>query len=193
MENISKNIRIIAVSGRIASGSTTLAKQLAIKLDWKHIEGGEIFWEAIRQKMQLLPKDTNLRPDEEDVLFDSQLKKILNEDRGLVLETKLAGFNAQGIKDIFKILVICEDDMGEDQTQIRIDRLVNREGISVDKAKEEVIEREQNDLAKWQRLYAKNDPSWTYYKKEYYDLVINTYFSNKEEALNIALETLKEE
>lgn len=185
------SIRIISVSGRIASGATTLAKQLAEKLGWKHIEGGEIFWEAVRKKMQLSNKDTNLRPDSEDVLFDSQLKKILKDDSNVVLETKLAGFNAQGVDGIYKILVICENEKGDDQTQIRIDRLVNREGISIDKAKEEIIERENGDLKKWQRLYAENDNTWTYLNKKYYDLVINTYTSNKEEALNQTLKALK--
>lgn len=184
------SIRIIAISGRIASGSTTLAKQLAEYLSWKHIEGGEIFWEAIRKRLQLDNKDTGLRPDEEDILFDRQLKNILQNDSDLVLETKLAGFNAQGIEGIYKILVICEDKNGRDQTEIRIDRLVNREGISVEKAKEEIIEREDSDLAKWRKLYGNGDPNWTYLKKEYYDLVINTYETNKEMALKRVLETL---
>lgn len=183
-------IRIIAVSGRIASGSTTLAKQLAQQLGWRHIEGGEIFWEAVRERMQLSPKDTNLRPDEEDVLFDKQLKKILQEDKNLVLEAKLAGFNAQGVDGIYKILVICEDPNGADQTQIRIDRLVNRENISVEKAKEEVLEREKNDISKWQRLYANGDPNWSYLDRKYYDLVINTFQHNKTDALNVALKAL---
>jgi cytidylate kinase len=184
------SIRIIAVSGRIASGSTTLAKRLAQYLDWKHIEGGEIFWEAVRQHMQLAPKDTSLRPDEEDLLFDEQLKKIIREDKNIILETKLAGFNAQGVDGIFKILVICEDEHGNDQTQIRIDRLVNREEISVEKAKEEVIEREKNDIEKWQRLYANGDTNWTYMNRGYYDLVINTFLLNREQSLQKVLETL---
>lgn len=187
----SDTIRIITVSGRIASGSTTLAKELAKDLGWKHIEGGEIFWEAIRKKLTLNPKDTNLRPDEEDVLFDKQLKHILENDSGIVLETKLAGFNAQGIKGIFKVLVICEDDEENDQTQIRIDRLVNREGCTVDEAKMEVIERERNDLEKWRKLYAHDDPDWTYYSKSYYDLVINTYHLGKVEALRAVLSAVK--
>lgn len=183
-------IRIITVSGRIASGSTTLAKQLAKRLEWKHIEGGEIFWEAIRQKMQLSPKDTDLRPDEEDILFDRQLKKILEEDKNLVLEAKLAGFNAQKVNGVYKILVICEDANGVDQTQIRIDRLVNREGISVEKAKEEVLEREKNDISKWQRLYANGDPNWSYLDRKYYDLVINTFENNRDDALKTVLSAL---
>ena len=120
MIDIDPSIRIITVSGRIASGSTTLAKHLAQTIKWKHIEGGEIFWEAVRRKMGLDPKDTNLRPDEEDVLFDRQLEKMLKEDKQIVLETKLAGFNAQGIDGIYKILVVCEDKNGESFMRIMI-------------------------------------------------------------------------
>lgn len=190
--SLNKNIRIIAISGRIASGSTTLAKQLGEHLGWRHIEGGEIFWEAVRQRMQLSAKDTNLGPDQDDVLFDAHLKKVLAEDKNTVLETKLAGFNAQGVGGVYKVLVICEDHNEHDQTQIRIDRLVNREGISVDKAKEEVLEREKNDLEKWQRLYANGDPTWTYYDKKYYDLVINTFELDKEGAVQKVLTSIEE-
>ncbi len=185
------HIRIIAVSGRIASGSTTLAKKLAEKLGWKHIEGGEIFWEAIRKKTGLDAKDTHLRPDEEDELFDAELKRILEEEEHIVLETKLAGFNAQGIDNIFKILVICEDETGQDQTQIRIDRLINREGVDLEKAKAEVLEREKHDLEKWRKLYAGDDARWVYFDRKYYDIVINTYSHNQQESLKFALEKLR--
>lgn len=180
-------IRIITVSGRIGAGSTSLAKSLAKLFGWKHLEGGEIFWEAIRKRMGLDPKETNLRPDEEDRLFDEQLKKILREDKDIVLETKLAGFNAQGTKGVFKILVVCEDRKGIDQTAIRIDRLVNREHVSVDEAKQEVVEREKNDLDKWRKIYADGDEEWIYYDPKYYDLVINTFTHNAEESVKLAL------
>lgn len=186
-----KDIRIITVSGRIGAGSTTLAKGIAHHLGWKHMEGGEIFWEAIRSKMDVDSKDTNLRPDEEDALFDAQLKKILSENKEIVMETKLAGFNAQGISGVFKILVICEDREGNDQTQIRIDRLVNREGKHVEDAKKEVLEREKNDLEKWRHMYANNDENWVYFNPEYYDLVVNTFEHSKDDTLKIVLEKLE--
>ncbi|HSX40527.1 MAG TPA: cytidylate kinase family protein [Candidatus Saccharimonadales bacterium] len=185
------NIRIITVSGRIGAGSTTLAKGIAHHLGWKHIEGGEVFWEAVRKKMGLSVKDTNLRPDNEDELFDAHLKSLLESEKDLVLETKLAGFIAAGIEGVFKIGVVCEDRDGNDQTQVRIDRLVNREDISVDLAKTEVLEREQNDLSKWRKLYANNDPTWTYFDKKYYDTVINTFMVNKEEAYQTALSAIE--
>ncbi|MBI2033174.1 MAG: hypothetical protein HYT10_01785 [Candidatus Levybacteria bacterium] len=183
-------IRIITVSGRIASGSTTLARKLARHLGWKHLEGGEIFWEAIRKKTGFAAKDTHLRPDEEDELFDAELKRILREETHIVLETKLAGFNAQGIPNIFKILVLCNDKHGIDQPQIRIDRLVNREKVPVEEAKTEVLEREHHDIEKWRKLYALGNQEWVYWNESYYDLIINTYSHNAEETLQIALAAL---
>lgn len=183
-------IRAITISGRIAAGSTSLAKHLSNTLHWRHLEGGEIFWEAVRKRLALEAKDTKLRPDEEDEAFDAYLKKIIKEEKHIILETKLAGFNAQGVDGVFKILIVCENEKGEDQTQIRIDRLVNREEQAMSKAKEEVLVREKSDLEKWRRLYADNDKSWYYWDRKYYDLVINTYFSDQESSLKIALEAI---
>lgn len=184
------NIRIITVSGRIGAGSTSLAKNLAKTLNWKHIEGGEVFWEAVRRKNNLSAKDTNLRPDDEDVAFDERLKEILHTEKHIILETKLAGFLAQGLTDIYKFGIVCEDVNGQDQTEIRIDRLVNREQLAMDDAKTEVLEREKNDVQKWRKLYVKDDDTWVYWKREYFDCVINTYSHNPDESLQIALKAI---
>lgn len=181
------NIRIIAISGRIGAGSTSLGKNLVGKLGWDHLSGGEIFWKARHSAQGLDASQTHLRPDQEDILFDQELKRIFREDNHIVVESKLAGFMAQGVKRVFKILVICENKHGQDQPQIRVDRLLNREGISSNQARHEVIEREKNDLEKWSRLYADGDKSWTYYDPSYFDLIINTYDHNQEEALELAL------
>ena len=114
----------------------------------------------------------------------------MQNSKNLILETKLAGFNAQGIKGVYKIVVICEDESGNDKADIRIDRLINREKISIEEAKGEVIEREENDLEKWRRLYAKDDPNWNYWDKKYYDLVVNTYSYNKDETLQFVLKKI---
>ncbi len=180
-------IRNITISGRIAAGSTSLANKLSEELGWQHIEGGDVFWEVVRKKMGLKSKDTHLRPDKDDKDFDASLKKLLKEKEHVVLETKLAGFNAQGIEEIYKILVICEDEKGQDQPQIRIDRLINRETQSVEEAKEEILVREKSDLEKWQKLYANGDKRWTYWDPKYYNLIVNTYSLNKAEALDLVL------
>lgn len=184
------NIRIITVSGRIGAGSTSLAKHIAKKLGWKHIEGGDIFWEAVRKKMQVANKDTQLRPDEEDLLFEEKQKQILKTEKHLVLESKLAGFCAQEMDDVFKIAVVCEDEHGVDQEAVRIDRLVNREELAVHDAKAEVLERERNDLEKWRRLYMNNDKDWVYWEADYYDLVVNTFSHNQDESLQLVMDAI---
>ena len=102
----------------------------------------------------------------------------------------MAGFCAQGLSDVFKIGVLCEDENGQDKADIRIDRLVNREELAVDDAKAEVFEREENDLTKWRKLYANNDPDWVYWDRSYYDLVVNTFTHNQEESLELVLEKI---
>ncbi|HSD98955.1 MAG TPA: hypothetical protein VLB73_04690 [Patescibacteria group bacterium] len=190
-EPVNLPYRLISVSGRIASGSTTLAKKLAHALRWKRVEGGDIFWEAVRSKLGLAAKDTGLRPDEEDLAFEAMQKEILEKRDHMVVESKLAGFVAKDLSDVFKVLVVCVDPDGVDQTNIRIDRLVNREQMTIADAKEEVLVREKSDVDKWRRLYAHDDTEWTFWDEKYYDVVVNTYAHDPDEALQLVLEAVE--
>ena len=184
-----EGINNITISGRIASGTTTLAHNLANKLHWEVLEGGELFGkfheEHLNDKSELA---VSQRPDKIDLEYEEKIKKILKEKNHQIIQSHLAGFDAQGIDGIFKILVICEDPNGEDKLDIRIDRLVNRKGIHVDDAKHEIREREKSNLEKWRRMYAGGDPNWVYWDRKYYDLVVNTYSHNPEESLKLVLD-----
>lgn len=184
------NIRNITVSGRIGSGTTTLATGLAQDLGWEFLEGGVLF-EKFHKELGVSENEVASRPDKFDLEYEEKIKKMLRNGEHQVIQSHLAGFDGQGIEGVFKILVVCEDEEGNDKTEIRIDRLVNRKGISIEEAKEEIKRREEGHLSKWRRLYAKNDQNWVYWDKNYYDLVINTYSHNQEESLKIALEALK--
>ena len=183
------NIRNITISGRIGSGATTLAVKLSEVLGWEMLEGGQIM-RRINNQVGANIIETNKRPDHFDLEYEEMVKKILREEKNRIVQSHLAGFDAQGIEGVYKILVVCEDEEGNDKKDIRIDRLINRDKITVDEAKNEVIEREKRNLEKWRRLYTDNDPDWNYWNKDYYDLVINTYSHNKEETLQIALKAL---
>lgn len=185
------NIRNITVSGRIGSGTTTLAKGLAKNLGWKFWEGGALV-EELYKKLKTDETNTKARPDSHELWLDDQVKEMLKKDKHQIIQAMLAGFMAQEIPGVFKILVICEDE-GEDKTDIRIDRLVNRKGISIDAAKEEVRKREEGNLEKWRRLYVNNDENWVYWDKKYYDLVVNSFSHNAEQSLRFTLEALKVE
>ena len=183
------NIRNITVSGRIASGTTTLASGLSKALGWKLLEGGELF-KKIHKELGTSENEVASRPDKFDFDYEEKIKKMLKEGKHQIIQSHLSGFDAQNIPGVFKILVVCEDE-GEDKTDIRIDRLVNRKGISIEEAKEEVKLREEGMLKKWRRLYAKGDENWVYWDKKYYDLIVNTFDHNAEESLEITLEALK--
>lgn len=183
-------IRNITVSGRIGTGKTTLANHLAEVLGWDELDGGKITRQFTKEKGFRI-KDTEKRPDEFDLALEDRIKKILKEEKNHVIQSHLAGFDAQGIDGVFKILVICRNEERKDKTSVRIDRLMNRDSISVKEAKEEVIEREKQNLEKFRRLYAKGDSNWVYWDERYYDLVVNTYSLNQKEALNFVLKNLK--
>ncbi len=184
------SIRNITVSGRIASGATTLAQKLAEKLNWKMLDGGALFRKIASEAGHSIV-DTKKRPDHFDLEYENRIKEMLKSESHQIVQSHLAGFDAERIDGVFKILVICEDETGEDKTDIRIDRIVNRDKVSVEEAKFEVKERERQHLEKFRRLYVQNDQEWVYWDKKYYDLVINTYSHNQEETLRIALESIR--
>ena len=177
-------IRNITVSGRIASGATTLAQHIAAHLDWKLMDGGKLFREFTKDHGY-----ASERSDQFDLDYEEKVKHLLKTENHNIVQSHLAGFDAQDIEGILKILVVCEDN-GEDKADIRIDRLANRDAFPVDQAKHEVFEREEQNLAKWRRMYANNDPEWVYWNPKYYDLVVNTFTHNQEESLKLVLEKL---
>lgn len=182
-------IRNITVSGRIASGTTTLAKGLQKALGWELLEGGALF-EKIHTSLNTSETAVATRPDHYDLAYEEKIKRMLQEKDNIIIQSHLAGFDAQGIAGVYKIVTICEDHQGNDKTEIRIDRLVNRKHISVEEAKWEVRDREEGNLEKWRRLYANGNPRWVYWDQSLYDLVVNTYTHNQEESVQVVLEAL---
>jgi cytidylate kinase len=180
-------IKNITISGRIGAGATTLASRLSEKLGWDLLEGGDLF-EKIHKELGVSQLDVLARPDSFDLAYEARIKEILKTKIHSIIQSHLAGFDAEGIEGVFKILVICRDEEGDDKADIRIDRLMNRDGISIEDAKHEIFVREKRNLEKFRKLYANNDEDWVYWDTKYYDLVVNTYSHNKEEALEFVLE-----
>ncbi|MGA2968115.1 MAG: hypothetical protein ABSD69_03035 [Candidatus Levyibacteriota bacterium] len=182
-------INNITISGRIGAGATTLAKKLSAILRWPLLEGGDLF-EKIHKELNISQVDVLQRPDSFDLKFEEQIKRILTHEKNQIIQSHLAGFDIQGIAGVYKILVICQDPEGEDKADIRIDRLMNRDGISLEEAKHEALVREKENLEKFRKLYVHKDPTWVYWDPKYYDLIVNTYSLNKEEALRFVLEKI---
>lgn len=178
----------ITVSGKICTGTSTLSKALAKVLGWEHWDAGTFFRNYCQQKGLKL-EETDLRSDKLRRQIDYQVRKRLKTKKNLIHEGWLAGFFAQNLKGVLKILLVCDD-------ALRIDRLVNRDNLSVKEAKKLLKERERQNHLVWKKCYAKEWKKWVGKKKidffdsKLYDLVIDTYKNSKEETLKMVLKEL---
>lgn len=172
-------IRNITISGRVASGATTLSRKLAQTTGWNLVNGGELYREYVKKKGIPLEK-TGLSDDTFHRELDTMIKEKLHKETNLIIESWLSGFDAQGIDGVYKIFVACPDDA------IRIDRLVNREKMTIEEAKEHLRTREEENLKKWEALYGTRD----IWNPKFYDLIIDTYANGPTETLDIALKAI---
>lgn len=198
------NYRNIVISGLSGTGTTTLFNNLKKKFpDWYFFSGGEYMRQyAIKQGL-FDPKNkthhkATVYSDDFDRQVDFKMRKDLQEKEKLIIESWLCGFMAQGIPGVLKILLICDD-------ALRIDRIVNRDGLTVSQAKKHIREREAENLKKWIRMYSSQWKEWVvekgivrpeepinFWDPRLYDLVIDTYSHSKEETLNLVLKKMGE-
>lgn len=182
-------IKNITISGRLATGKSTLARHIGEILGWKTIDGGAIIRKYMHSN-KISIKDTLKRPDQFDLDFEKSIEELLKRENKHIVQAHLSGFSAQGISGVYKILVVCNDELGEDKQSIRIDRIMNRDQVSSEEAKLEVLQREEENLIKYRRLYANNDKEWVYWDEKYYDLIVNTFNLNQKEAAQYVLKHL---
>lgn len=192
----------ITISGLPGAGSTTLGKHLAKHLDFHFHSGGDFMRKYAIDMGYFDPKQSvhhsaTAYPDDFDLKVDYQMRADIAEKRGFVYESWLSGFLAQQIEGTCKILVYCSDDA------VRVDRIANRDDISIAEAKEHIFAREQKNLDKWINMYSKEWGEWVvkpgtlsksepiyFWRPELYDLAIDTYKLGKEETLEKAIELI---
>lgn len=175
----SPNFRNITVSGKAGNGATTLSKALSEKLGWELINAGELVRIYMKEKAVSLEL-TSKTLDKYHLDLDNFIKEKLKTENQLVIESWLSGFDAQNIPGIFKIFVDCSNDA------IRIDRLMNRDKMTIRQAKEHLKTREEENIRKWGKLYHTRD----FWNPKLYDLVIDTYRHGPSETLELTLKAI---
>ncbi len=173
--------RVITISGKIAVGTTTLAKNLERLLKWNRINIGGLQREFDRKHhIHENKQGAQSRSDEHERATEEMTKKMLNNQSNLIYEAWLSGFVARNIPGILKVLLVCSHE------DIRIDRVVNREKITIDEAKHWIKQREEENTIKWKKLYGDYD----FWDPKYYDLVIDTYSCGPMETMGKVLDQL---
>lgn len=206
MAKSDKNLKYknVAISGLPGAGSTTLGRLLAEELKWEHFSGGDFMRQYAIEQGVFDPEnkahhDATVYDDDFDRKVDYGMREGMKEEEGKIYDSWLSGFLAQGIESTLKILMICSEDM------VRVDRLANRDDITIAQAKRHIFEREQKNLKKWQRMYKDEWKKWVvdegtlpesaeiyFWRPELYDLVIDSFRLSKEEVLKVALNVLRE-
>lgn len=196
----------ITISGLPGCGSTTLLRSLKEHLKfegWTGFSGGEFMRAYAAEQGLINEADGKLHHaataygDDFDREVDYGMRSRLSEGQGWILESWISGFFAQGVPDVLKVLLICSDDA------VRVDRIMNRDEVSADEAKKHIVERTTQNVGKWRRMYSKEWADWVvasgkataqdeidFWRPELYDVVIDTYSTNKQDALEAVLTAL---
>ena len=178
----------IAISGRPGAGRSTLLKNLKPfiePLGWETFSGGD--WSrqwAIKNGTHNATdpkhhKATDYGDDVDHQIDAAMREKLSIPQTHVAVESWIAGWNMRGLKHVLKVLLMCDD-------ALRIDRVVNRENITVEEAKNHLRDREDANLSKWKRMYGVDD----FWDPKYYDLVLNTYSHGPKETVNLVLQAL---
>lgn len=170
----------ITISGGVATGKNTLLNNLKpylVPLGWKFTSGGQILRDFTKEYVQplasLVDKDFHNQIDE-------RTKRLLTEEGHYVIEAWLAGFIASNLKDTLRVLLTCSNEA------LKVDRVVNRDRVTIDDAKKFIREREIENFKTWHKIYGE----YNYWDPRYYHLVIDTYSLGPLETVGKVLDKL---
>jgi predicted cytidylate kinase len=178
----------IAISGRPGAGRSTLLKNLKSivePLGWETFSGGDWARQFAIQNGSHKAEDikhhkaTDYGEDIDHQIDAAMREKLSDKNVHVAVESWIAGWNMRGLPHVLKVLLMCDE-------ALRIDRVVNRDNLTVEEAKKHLREREEANVGKWNRMYGVSD----FWDPKHYDLVINTYSHGPKETLNVVLQAL---
>ncbi len=170
----------ISISGGVAVGASTLSKNLKPYLEplgWNFKSTGQFIREYTKEN--ILPL-ADLVSDDFDRQVENKAKEVLLNEKKVVMEAWLSGFVARDMKHVLKILLICSE------MSIRVDRVVNRDKVNVQTAKEFIRTREEKNFSKWKRIYG----DYNFFDPNFFDLIIDTYSVGQDESVKLVLDKL---
>jgi len=135
---------IIAIAGPIGVGKSTIAEGLARELGYRVISGGEVFRDLARERSISVTEVNRLA--EHDPTLDRELDRRqaeLARAGDCVVESRLAGWMVEAD---FRIWLKAPLD-------VRAGRVARREGLGLQAARDDLIERERSEWARYKASY----------------------------------------
>ncbi len=139
----------LTIGGPIGSGKSTVARMLSASLKTKYVSTGDIFRESAKEHGMSV-EEFNVYAEahhEIDIELDNRLLETMQNGDNMVIDSRLAGWLSykRGIQ-AFRIFVTAD-------LAVRVERIMQREGISRDIARERLIFRETSERRRYQAIY----------------------------------------
>ena len=161
----------IAISGPVASGTSTAAKALADKFNLPYKSTGDFFRQYMLDHNIPLPNKEEI-PDELDRQIDEEITKMIEASPGAVVDSLYAGYFAREMPHVLRVLLTADEN-------VRIKRAVTRQHTHAETA-DDVKKRDRAHDLKFRKLYADEN----FLDPKFFDLVIDTTNTTPEEAAN---------
>lgn len=164
---------IVAISGQVASGKTTVARLLANKLGYRFVSIGELFRKIAAERGLTLMQLHEAA--ERDHSIDKYVDQVSIEEAkkgNVVIEGHLAAWI---VKDYADVKVYLKASLAT-----RASRLAHREGISIDAAINEINAREESNRRRYLTIYSIDISDLSIF-----DLVVDTTLININDTIDI--------
>ncbi|MFP4323258.1 MAG: AAA family ATPase [Anaerolineales bacterium] len=189
----------ITISGIAGTGSTTLLnllREALAKEDWTGYSGGEYMRRFLPDLVEQEKAHHSAADYDESVdrQTDYSIREQLMTQQGLIVESWLSGFVAQGVPGVLKILLICTNELD------RAQRLAERDHMTPAEAMLHAYERLEKNTNRWSQMYAQEWQDWViqpgtlteqtpvfFWHPNLYDLVLDTAVYGPEACLQLTL------
>lgn len=155
----------IVVSGTAGSGKTSVAKEIAARLNYKHYSIGDFFGKIALKKGVDLIKLSKLAESDPSIDKEAdEMQKALNKEDDFVIDSRLGAFF---IPDSIKIFL--DADLKTRAKRIIGDERVDEQNKSIKGAIKGIKKREESENKRYKKYYG-----YDCYDKSKFDLVIDT-------------------
>jgi CMP/dCMP kinase len=168
----------IIIAGDIGTGTSTLAKGLAEKLNWKYFSAGDFFREYHKNHNIPLWNKAAI-PDTIDRKVDDDFLNKLHKSERIIIESHYSGWFAKDLAYVLKILLVADKEVSSK-------RILERQHTHTETL-EEIEKRRIQLKEKFKKLYSEED----YENPKIFDLVVDTTHTNVEETLEKSYAALK--